>query len=274
MDFTQNDAEIIKIDFECSTCKKLDTQNSRIPVQRVIEKLDNCFKTNDLQSGVRLLEYWQDEAKALGDLSGELSIVNEMLGIYRRTNDGDKALSAVKRALELLKLTENESKASGATIMLNAATTLKAFGKADEALSLYDKVGKVYSRELDKSDLRRAALFNNHGTALVDLSRFDEAEKLYRQAIEITLSQPDGLLDAAVTYVNLAHLYEKSEGEMSEKIEDCLNQAEQILDNEKISKDAYYAFVSEKCAPSFDYFGYFLTAQKLYKLSRKIYEGT
>ena len=155
------DSEILSVDFECTSCKRQKKAAERIPVMRVIEKLDEHFKTNDLQGAVRLLDYWASEARGLSDFSGELSVVNEQLGLFRKTNDAERAMAAVSRALELIELTENTDRASGATIMLNAATTLKAFGKADEALPIYEKVRGIYDATLAKNDLRFAAFYNN-----------------------------------------------------------------------------------------------------------------
>lgn len=252
---------------ETSTPKK-----GSIPVSRVIAKLDACFEKNDLSSAERLLAYWQKEAVSLGDISGELSIVNELLGLCRKTADKKGGEAAIARALELLELTDGTDTVSGATVLLNAATTSKAFGHPEKAVLLYEKASGVYERALPADDLRHAALWNNYATALVDLARYDEAENLYMKAIALTKSQPKGLLDAAVTYVNMAHLYEKSEGIDSPRIESCLFSAQELLENSSIVRDGYYAFVAEKCAPSFDYFGYFLFAKTLYRRAKDIYE--
>ena len=37
-------------------------------------------------------------------------------------------------------------------------------------------------------------------------------------------------------------------------------------------RDGYYAFVCEKCAPTFDYYGYFLIADDLNERAKAIYE--
>jgi hypothetical protein len=71
----------------------------------------------------------------------------------------------------------------------------------------------------------------------------------------------------------MAHLYEKRDGLEASEIEEFLLKAEEIFEDERIEKDSYYAFVAEKCAPSFDYFGFFMTALNLKKKSREIYEG-
>ena len=270
----KEDFKILGVDLECPSCKKAAQQNKSIPVKRVIEKLDSHFATNDLEGAVSLLEYWQSEAKNLRDLSGELSVVNEMLGLYRRTNDKGKALSAINRALELICYKSLENTVSGATIVLNAATTCKAFGDLERAVVLYEKAATVYHENLSADDLRLAALYNNFATTLSDLDRFSEAEELYNKAILITGKKTEGLLDCAVSYVNLAHLFEKSEGLESEKIEECLTHAENLLNDIRIDRNPYYAFVCEKCAPSFDYFGFFFFANELYERSKKIYEGS
>lgn len=267
------DSKILGADFECPSCKKQKIEAKKIPIARVIEKLDEHFKTNDLSGAVRLLDYWIAEARAIGDLSGELSVVNEQLGLFRKTNDAERADAAVKRAIELIEITDIAETVSGATIMLNAATTLKAFGGADRAVEIYENVEKIYKKELDECDLRNAAFFNNFATTLVDLSRFSEAEALYLRAIALTELSIESLLDCAVSYVNLAHLYEKWQGAESEKIEECLARAEELILNENIKRDAYYAFVCEKCAPVFDYFGFFVFAEDLRRVSREIYEG-
>ena len=241
---TDKTPEILKIDFECSTCNKVKMANRHIPVQRVIEKLDRFFDTNDLAGAKALLEYWQGEAQSVGDASGELSVVNEMLGLYRKTNDTEKGPAAVGRALELLTLTGKTDSVSGATILINAATTKKAFGQPEKAVPLYEKAIEIYKAcGVSEEDLQFAALYNNFATTLVDLERFEKAKELYEKAIAITSRQVESLLDCAVSYMNLAHLYERWQSAESEHIELCLKKAEALLADERIPQNAYYAFV-------------------------------
>ena len=42
---------------------------------RVIDKIDEMFEKDDLQGARRVLEYWEQEAKALGDTKGLLEIL-------------------------------------------------------------------------------------------------------------------------------------------------------------------------------------------------------
>ena len=268
---SDKDREVIKLDFECTSCSK--QKQNKIPVDRIIEKLDVFFATNDLGGAKRLLEYWQGEAVSLGDMSGELSVVNELLGLYRKTQDSKKGLSAVERALELIQKNGAEETLSGATILINAATTSGAFGNFKRATELYDMAESIYKAcHLSQDDMRFAALYNNYATTLTELCEFDRAEQMYKKAIELTLRQEATLLDCAVSYVNLAHLYDKRYGSDYEKIEECMQNAGELLYDERVKKDSFCAFVYEKCAPSFDYFGYFFLAEELREKSRSLYE--
>ncbi len=266
--------EILGVELDCPACKKIEKAAGHISVGRVIEKLDALLAKNDLASAERLLDSWTEEAKMIGDARGELSVVNEMLGLSRRLGNAEKARNAIDRALVLLESTGTASTLSGATVLLNAATTEKAFGAPEKAALLYEKTAAIYQTEgLDEHDPRYAAFCNNYATTLVDLARFDEAETLYGRALTLT-REAGALLDCAVTHVNMAHMYEAWESIESDKITACMTHAERILLEEVTERTPYFAFVAEKCAPAFDYFGSFFTAKTLRELSRKIYEGS
>lgn len=262
-----------RIKFGCTDCGKR-AASSRIPVSRVIDKLDACFAVDDMDGAGKLLEYWEHEAVSLGDMSGELSVVNELLGYYRKVGNAERGLRAVSRSLELLQLLHQEKETAGATVMLNAATTMKAFGKSPEALPLYETVGEVYRKNLPENDSRFAGFYNNKALALVDTARYAEAEDCYRRAMAVLATADTVQPDSAVTYVNMAHLYEVWLPDAEQAVNKCLEQAEDVLNHPEIKRDSYYAFVCNKCAPSYDYFGFFMIAKDLRERAKRIYEGT
>lgn len=247
-----------------------DAPEGHIPVDRVIEKLDMLLNRNDMDGAGRLLRSWRDEAIALKDKNGELAILSEMMGYYRKTKEKERGLESVKRGLKLIDELGLKGGVSAATITLNAATTLKAFGKAEEALPYYEEVLKIYREQLKPDDPKIAGLYNNYALTLVDLKEFDKAEKLYFDAIEILKNVKDGENDIAVTYVNLAHMYDDKSGD-EDKIDECMNKAYEYLNSDKLTQNGYHAYVCSKCAPSFAYFGYFLIDEELRKRSEELY---
>ena len=247
-----------------------DAPDGSIPVPRIIEKLDALFDKNDMAEAGRLLEYWRSEAAALRDRRGELSMESELMGYYRKINDSEKGLRSVSRGLELVRGLNLSDSVSGATVLLNAATTLKAFGRAEEALPLYAETLEIYKEHLPEGDARFGGLFNNRALALADLGRIEEAEASYREALGVMAGVPDGEADMAVTWVNLAHLFEESGDE--KKIGECLNAAYALLDTPSLPRNGYYAFVCSKCAPAFGYFGYFVMEEELNRRAKEIYD--
>lgn len=268
------DLEDLKFNFGCASCgyKKQDADKplGHIPVSRVIEKLDECFSRNDMAEAGRLLDYWQKEAVSLRDSRGELTVVSEQIGYFRKTGEQEKALEAVSRALELIG--QNPENVSFGTILLNAATTLKAFGKAEEALPLYEKTREIYERLLNKDDVLFAGYYNNYGLALADMERYPEAEVAYQNALSIVLKK-ESRLDGAITYLNMAQMYPYWDEKSAADIKLCLEMAKEILEDPENERNGYYAFVLSKCAPAFREFGKPDIAEKMEKLSEEIYAG-
>jgi len=241
-----------------------------IPVQNVIRKLDACLNKECYDDAKRVLEYWRAEARALNDRSGELSVLNEMLGLSRKINDEAMGLEAANASLALL-ATMDETVSKG-TILLNTATTLKAFGEPRKAIAIYEHAQSIYEKLLPKGDERFAGLYNNKAITLTELAEYDEAERLYLQSIELLRHEIDSYPDVAITYTNLADLYEMRDGADCEKIEEAIELAYKYLFDPKVKQDGYLAFVCRKCAPVFGYYGYFLWKTECDEKADRLYE--
>lgn len=252
----------------------------RIPIRRIIEKLDSCLGRNDYSDAERLLQYWLKEAEAENDIHGKLTILNEQIGLYRKMGKEAECLQAISSALSIVDATDVGNSVTGGTTLINAATGYNAFGKAAVALPLYRKARKIYETNLNTDDARLGGLYNNMAITLTELKEYREAEELFNQAMEIMKKQKNGELEVAITCLNLADLVAaevgfengEGEGEGEKEIEKYLQKAETLLNTEDIQRDGYYAFVCEKCAPVFGYYGYFLTEQDLKQRARNIYE--
>ncbi len=245
-----------------------DTPQGRIPVDRVIARVDELFGKNDAMAAGKLLTYWRDEAVGLRDRRGELAMTSELVGYYRKQNDRARGLEAVARALVLTDALGQGDMASGATIFINCATAYKAFNMPAEAISLYRRAEEIYRRVLPADDARFGALYNNMALALVDMGDVEGAENAYRRALAVMEQVPGGDAECAITYINLAHMYEVGN---PAGVSDCMQRAYALLKSEHLVHDGYYAFVLEKCAPSFAYFGNFDASEEFEKESREIY---
>ena len=245
-----------------------------ISTDRILAKLDEHLNKNDYGSAERHLTYWLSEAARGGDGRAELLIRNELMGLYRKLGREDEALGAAEAALDTVQKLGVSRQVGAATTYLNAATVYKAFGKAKDAIPLFERASEIYERELDVTDTRRAGLFNNMALALVDLGLFDEADELYGKALLVLENDIYSSPERAVTYLNMASAAEARWGLVlaEEKIGEYLSAAETLLESyPEEYRDGNYAFVCEKCASVFGYYGYFVYERELYSRARRIY---
>ncbi len=253
-------------------CSKESTGS--IPIMRIIDKLDALYAKNDMAEAGRVLEYWEKEARALNDRRGLSEILSEEIGYYRSTGDKQKGLRAVDDALNLLNCTDIGDSVANATIYLNCATTMKAFGKTAEALPYYEKARDVYERLLPEDDFRLAGYYNNYATAMGELKRFGEARENYEKAISL-LKNKGVFGELAVTYVNLAQLAydeaQQSGGECDDEVDKLLELAYACLDEKGLERNGSYANICRKCATAFEFFGYFMQKSELEARAKEIY---
>jgi len=244
-----------------------------VPQQRIIQKMDDYMSRRDYEGARRHLLYWLEEAELGHDLKGQLMICNELVGHYRKVSDKENAKKRAEQALKLLTDLGMENSISAGTTYVNIATACNAFGDNEQALVLFEKARIIYeSTEQTRPELL-GGLYNNMALTCVALKHFSEAYDLYQQAFSVMGQVPHGVLEQAITCLNMANAVEEEKGLEAgeEQIEKLLDQAWELLDTSSVPRDGYYAFVCEKCAPTFHYYGYFLTGQELEARAESIY---
>ena len=250
----------------------------RIAIDRVLDRLDRLLAAKDVNAAEAHLKYWLGEAEACGDNAARLTVLNELMGFLRKQGRGEEAKAAASSALDEFGADNDFSDTVFfATTCLNAATVFKAFGEPERALPLYEKCRSIYDRKLEPDDVRYGGLYNNMGLALAELGRHDEARSAFDAAISV--QEPFGsetALDRAITWLNICDLEdaesEEPDSENSEAIDRCIEKAYELIADPGIPRDAYYAFVCEKCAPVFGYYGYFLYKNQLEAAAEEINE--
>ena len=252
----------------CKSCSKTDY--TRIDTARFISRLDGYYEVNDLEGAGRHLEYWEAEARRLGDLRGLLTILNEELGFCRRTSDTDQADRVSTETEKLLNQIAPDG-LSGAVIYVNLATTLSAFGNYEKSLVFYETADELYHKMGAELSYEYAALLNNKASALTGICQTDDAEKCINKAVEILKKIGDHDGEIALSLVTLAHLtYDRDETAVPE-VEKILDDAWEFVNSSSITRDSKYAFVLTKCAPSFRYFKREMEALAMEEVAKEIY---
>ena len=246
----------------------------RIPQKRIIEKNDEYMSRRDYKGAERHLLYWLEEARLADDRQGELMVRNELVGHYRKTGNKEGAFESAAEALGLLRLLGLEDSESAGTTYVNTATAYNAFGENELSLAIFKKAREIYEGSENTGHQLLGGLYNNMALTCVALDRFDEAEELYDLALRQMERVKNGELEQAITLLNMANAVEKKVGlERGEKrISELLETSRALLDTESIPRNGYYAFVCEKCAPTFLYYGYFADHDELMAQAKEIYE--
>ena len=286
------------------------SQLSSIPQRRVVEKLDEHMSRRDYAGAERHLLYWLEEAQAAGDMRGELMVRNELVGHFRKVSDKQRAFQHVEVALRLVDELGFDGTISAGTTYTNAATAFNAFGDNERALELFRKAAALYEGAPRTERRLLGGLYNNMALTCVALERFDEADELYQRALAVMGEVENGELEQAITYLNMADAAvarakaaagagisdgwlpgascEEGVGRLSsmeggpddalieasceDEVERLLDTALELLDTPSLPRDGYYAFVCEKCAPTFAHYGYFLADADLRERAEAIYE--
>ena len=248
-------------------------KKSSVALSGMMAKLDAALNREDYSEAKRLLLFWVEETQSAGDQKGELSVQNELIGLYRKLYAAQSALAAAQRSIELVAQLGLGDSVSGATILLNAATNLKAFGQTAAAMEHYEQVQQTYTRLLPENDPLLGAFYNNYALALADIGNVAQAMDCFEKALDIMKLCENGALEMAVTYLNMADLYDMSNPENEQTITALLESALTCLDSPELPRNGYYAFTCRKCAPVFDYYGYFQTKIDLNKRADDIYAG-
>jgi len=270
---------INKEDYEeprCALCMKNPNEKEVIPIdmRRVTEKLDDYLNKQQWAAAEKHLEYWLETARFQNDLKGEFSVQNEIMGLKRKLGKKDDALNAASEALKLSELLGNTDSVGGSTVFVNCGTVYEAFDMADDAVLMYKKAQPVYEKYLKEDSPKLGGLYNNLAMALALTGDFDEAFLYYNKAIEVMGKVENGKIEQALTYLNMADAYQAQLGleEAAEKVDQCLDTAQKLLDDPGLPHSGYYAYMADKCVECFRYHGYFFYANELENRVKAIYE--
>lgn len=235
-------------------------------IPRVIEKLDAYIANGENDRAESHLKYWLEESRQTKNFRLELALLNEMMGFYRKNHKREEAVSAAETGICRVESYELHDDGQGIATFVNAATVYKEFGNLEAALENYRKAEEGYLKDDNAyRSVNYASLCNNYASALTEAGNYAEAFERYGKALEILESAGEMKLEKAVTYLNIADMYEAKDGNVNAEkiIDEYLTKAFEILTDSGIPHDAHYRFVMSKCIPAFDYYGQFIRSGEL-----------
>lgn len=213
------------------------TEPPAFDVDAFLKGLDAIF---DAHEGATKAEPYllqaMDDAENAGDDAGLLTVLNETMGFYRSQGRHDDNQWIVQRSIELALRMRLEGTEAWTTTLINAATSMRAAGRYDQAEDLYHQAIASAETTLPPTDRRRAALHNNLSMLYSETGRVSEAERELAEALhvlEIASPDPSKDIDIAATHTNLALMlleHHASETSTSRSIDEAMAHARLSLD--------------------------------------------
>lgn len=276
-----SDGSLRPEDYQEPNCPLIDPATGKachtesVPMQRVVEKLDEYCDRKDFAGARRHLDYWLAEAQHLGDKRGEFSMRNEMMGFYRKQGEQDKAIENAQAALALMEGTGLAQTSSGGTCYVNTGTVYDQFGMPEEAMTYFRKAQAVYEALPHPEHAKLGGLYNNMALALMDTGHYAEANDYYKKAYDMMAQVERGELEQAITLLNMSDCLALELGveAAQETIDGYVARAKELLDTESLPRNGYYAFVCEKCAPGFYCYGATEAGAEIEERANAIYES-
>lgn len=176
--------------------------------QEFLRGLDAIFDAHEGETKAEpyLLDALTDAENA-GDDAGQLTVLNEIMGFYRSQGRHDDNQWMIQRAMELGLRMRIQGTEEWATTLINAATSMRAAGRYDQATDLYNMALAEASRCFSPTDRRLAALHNNISMLYSETGDLAKADQELRAALHILQqSSIDAStdIDIASTHTNLA----------------------------------------------------------------------
>lgn len=148
-----------------------------------------------------------DDAENAGDDAGLLTVLNETMGFYRSQGRHEDNQWIVQRSIELALRMRLEGTEAWTTTLINAATSMRAAGRYDQAENLYHQAIDSAKTTLSPTDRRMAALHNNLSMLYSETGRPEQALHELEAALRVLEAasvDPSNDIDIAATHTNIA----------------------------------------------------------------------
>lgn len=161
-------------------------------IQQILEEIDVLYSQQKVDEVAVLLEGKIPQLKEAGDVAAVISLMNELLGIYREKGDSEHGATLCLDLLQEFRSHRLPEDEHYATTLLNIATANRAFGQFDEARKYYKLCQEIYQVKLPEHDYRFASLYNNLSLLYSEMGVFPKALTHLERSLEI-LSHHQGV---------------------------------------------------------------------------------
>lgn len=194
-----------------------------------MEEIDVLYSQQKIEEVEQLLIQKIDELKQENQTLQAISLINELIGIYREKGDKQKGTKYCEEVLNLFKENNLKNDANYGTTLLNVATANRSFGNYELSKSYYDECMEIYDSEIDENDYRYASLYNNLSLLSIELGDMQESINYLEKSLKILENHKGVEVQIATANTTLSQIYLNVNN--LEKAQEHINIATSVFDD-------------------------------------------
>lgn len=173
-------------------------------INKILLEYDNMYGVNSLEEIDEFLTSKIEQAVDEGDSYSALTLMNEMLGFCRDTDQREKGLRYCDAVEKLFVVMGMNDTLEYATSMINVANDYRAFGFFDKAMEAFRTAELIYKAKLPVGEFNYASLYNNWSLLYQEMGDFSSAYVMQKKALSVVDMHEKALIQQATTRCNLA----------------------------------------------------------------------
>lgn len=173
--------------------------------QEFLKQLDGYFRKGEMEAAQDFLQKTYAEAVGEGDVSLQLTVLNEMMSYAGGTDQEEFGIAAVTECTRLIQEYGLQDNPSAGTMWMNMGITLYRFDRVEDALACYrvaeEQLLKQYEKLDDLPDSTEkgqalgdvvrelASFYSKVASAYAKKKDYKEAEQYYKKAEQLIVLQ-------------------------------------------------------------------------------------
>ncbi len=173
-------------------------------INQVLTEYDGMFGTYSMEEIEEYLLNMLSAAEAEPDYFSAVTLMNELIGFYRDTNQREKGLHYCSLVIPAMEKLELCGSVEYATSLINLANAYRAFGLHQESEKLYEEVEMIYHGKMLAGEFHYASLYNNWSLLCQETEDFEGAKEKLLKAMAVVDLYKEAIIPQANTRTNLA----------------------------------------------------------------------
>lgn len=176
-------------------------------IQAIMDEIDVLYSAQKVEEVEALLLEKIQLLKENHEIYPAISLLNELLGIYREKGDCERGSATCQEVLGLFQQEKLPLDGNYGTTLLNVATAHRAFGNYALSKQYYETCNEIFFQHLKQNDYRYASLYNNMSLLFGELGELKQSIDYLEKSLEILRHHENMEVQIATANTSMAQMY-------------------------------------------------------------------